>query len=369
VLAPLAIVLVAVLVAGGVLLSTSAKGHPTTKLQALTLSKQSALGLYPQPSGDNRTRSGGGEIYGPFVLTYQFEIGADFSEMSPSQSSYPAIGPSDPASQLQTWASQLGVSGAVVTTETGSSWSVGSDANLRDVSIVTLAKGRSGIVALTYRTGDEDSMFNACTPSSPPNLGPVYSDTPAMESAAATFISSLGLNFELGSPKLETGWPSPMYMGCGAVESMTQPILIDGVSTDQVVSFNFNGSGHIVYAGVPVFTLGAQSDYPLRSEAAAAAWLVQSTAPSTKATTTTTKTAPGSPYYGPALESGDLMVVKLRSATVALHAFWAADGSSWFLPVYQFKGDGYSSVVSPNPSPWTGSVLAVGPSYVTIPDQ
>lgn len=325
---------------------------------SLTLSVGSTRGLYPTRAG-GKGHLGVGVGYGPFVLLYQFKIGADFSDVPPSQFSYPAVGPSDPGSQLQTWAAQIGVPGAVVPDATAASWSVGSDANLRDVSIVTLGKDRSGILQFAYRTGDEDSMFDACTPSSPPNLGPVYSDQSAMVSSAKSFIASRGLSYTLGSPHLETGWPSPTYDGCGAMELMSQQILIDGVPTDQSVSFDFNSSGHVVDAYVPVFTVGQQANYPLVSEAAAATSLVQSTA---------YLSDPGSgngvPTTGP---DSHLMVIHLHSATVALRTFVTADGSIWFLPVYDFTGDGSLPIMTPNPYPWAGNVLAASPSAVTVP--
>jgi hypothetical protein len=230
-------------------------------------------------------------------------------------------------------------------------WFIGTDANLDDVSYATLAKDfgyeGSGLYEFTYATGDENSFSDACTPTSPPNLGTVYANKPGMEASASTFLASLNLSYSLDAPTFNTGWPNPTYMGCGATELMSEQILVEGVSTDQSVSFSFNSTGQIVSAQTPVFSVGAQADYPLESQSDAANSLVQSN--------------PTSPPTG-----AELVTVKLKSALVSLNAFQVADGSTWFLPVYQFEGDGYSLNVRPDPLAWTGAVLAVGPPNVTV---
>jgi hypothetical protein len=230
-------------------------------------------------------------------------------------------------------------------------WFIGTDANLDDVSYATLAKdfgyGGSGLYEFTYGTGDQNPFSDACTPNSPPNMGTVYANKEGMEASASTFLTSFGLNYSLVNPNFNTGWPNPTYSGCGATESMSEQILIDGVSTDQSVNFSFNSTGRIVSAQTPVFSIGTQASFPLDSQSVAASSLVQS-----------------NPAASPS--GAELVTVKLKSAQVSLNAFQLADGSTWFLPVYQFEGDGYSQNVSPDPLAWAGAVLAVGPPDVTV---
>jgi hypothetical protein len=396
VLVPLATLAAATLALVGLVVTAGAPAAPLAALRLYGTPTQPSFGAPPYHVGfwstvgapaapvysqsadaNHQELQGASTSYGPptplHPLTYHYVPGSPFATTVPAQDAYEALAPADPQGELARWATTLGVRGAVVETRPAVSWHVGSEANPKVASKLSLdwdygsTPDASGLYVLSYVSGDVDPFTDGCTATSAANTGTVDASTRAMQSLSKALVASLGLHYELGPATYVTTWPDPEFPGCAATESQSQPILVDGTPTDQFVRTYFSSTGRLVDATTPVFTFGPGVAYPLRSPSAITASLVQRTQPVAPRTPVRAGHHQATASASPATSGKYQVTVRLTNASVSLRAFETSDGVAWFLPVYGLSGEGYSDIFTTSPMAWSGIALAVTPSEVTVP--
>jgi hypothetical protein len=285
-----------------------------------------------------------------------------FSTAAPALAAVRVVGPTSPTGVLAAIASTLRVDGAVKHVA-ASAWRLGVVSGPHGAA--GLYRSTSGLYEFAYVRGGGANASAPC--SRGPATGAVDADRFAMGSTTSNLLASLGLHYELAAPTFQVRWSRAGRAGCDGITTLREPILVDGVSTGQAVQTTFDPSGRLVAASFPVFMLGGTAPYPLVSPATAASTLVRSSPDlgvlerGHGKAATPTGSAPSSRTGG----LRDLLIVELRSSSIALRAFTTTSGATWLLPVYTLSGDGYTDVAA-SPTAWSGDVLATAAPLVRI---
>jgi hypothetical protein len=128
-------------------------------------------------------------------------------------------------------------------------------------------------------------------------------------------------------------------------------VSVDGLSTDQNVSFSVDANNDLVYAQGPAFRVDPSTDYPLQSPLQGVSTLNETEHSKFSAASGSASAAP-------------IVQATLNSASLSLASYQLSDGTTWLLPLYTYAG----TVVRANGASATGtwSEIAIDPSYVHI---
>lgn len=208
-----------------------------------------------------------------------------------------------------------------------------------------LVRGRSG-ASLDYQEASVPQWYYS---SSSPTIAPAtYSDVAtgvprhrALEATVTRYLARLGFTYRVTAPRfadMTVAGVSGTTPTMTDEETMTATVVVDGVATDQTVTFTVDRRDSVLYAAGPDLGIEARYAYPLRSPADGVAAL-------------------NSARHA----TGDRTAVTLVAATTSLRAFRLSGHATWLLPVY-----GYRAATARRPSVVVASVLAVDPAYLRI---
>ena len=344
-----------------------------------------AIGSTSHAKSDVPASSVGGAM--AVFARYQFHAGDTLSADPATTSSYQLQVPGDPSSEAQRVAAIFGVSGAAVDTNgDGSDWTVGSGTG------PTLDYQNNGGVPQWYFTSSSSPA--ATTTSTSAATGPAVSND-VVAADAQRYLQQLGYDFTVTDPQFSTSTittTDPASTSNQATVSYT--VVVDGISSDQSVSFTVDENNQLVDASGPSFHVSSSTDYPLISPTDGVATLNAQQAaefassgtdqssqdsssttpvvtPPTTATTTPGSSAPGSSGSVGSSDTTTTVVagppiidVTLNDASVSLQTYDTTDGSVWMLPVYEYTGTFNATDGSLQTSTW--SLLAVQPAYVDV---
>jgi hypothetical protein len=303
--------------------------------------------------------------FGPTTFTYLYELGSLLPASAPPVDAYAAIAPKDPSRVLAAGAARLGLSGPV-TKGAASTWQLGSEANPSQVGVAVLDRSASGLLSFRYLRGDLIQLASRCASGAP--SGAVDTDRLAMSTTLTGLLQTLGARYSIGDPTYTTAWSRAGRAGCDGTVVMTSGVLVGGEPTDLSVQVAFDPSGAVVEASAPVFRSGSGAPYPLVSPARAAASLVASSVEGIHRRSSGTPAVVQQDLNGSSSEwstSSHLMVVELHPPSVGLEAFATTLGTTWLLPVYAFRGDGYVQGAASQVD-WSGDVLAAASPLVRV---
>ncbi|HEV3212251.1 MAG TPA: hypothetical protein VGZ03_02530 [Acidimicrobiales bacterium] len=291
-------------------------------------------------------------------------VSAQLPTSTPAVVAYQAISPASPARVLATSASALRLDGAVHRL-TDSAWQLGSGSSARG-AITGLYRSPSGLYDFQYLRGDLAHPTRCVAGAA---AGAVDTDRLAMSATVGNVLSALGLRYELAPATYRTTWARVGRAGCRGIAVLGETILVNGITTDQVVQAAFDPAGRLVAASLPVFMLGRTASYPLLSPAVAADALARSSASAAGR-----PTGPG--HRASQAQAGgifrdrygvpvSLNIVEVRSSSIELRAFATTSGATWLVPVYALRGDGYTELAA-GPAAWSGDVIATASPLVRV---
>lgn len=281
---------------------------------------------------------------------------------SPALTSTPATGlsyqlktPSDVATEALRVAAVFGVTASPITVTGGS-----------NNSTVTDSSGKS----LDYESTGLSQWYYSS--SSPPVAPATASDSSSatlpshavLEGDVQNYLTKLNYGYTVSSPSFSTATVSTTNaQGSTRIstntETVTYVVGVEGIATDQSVTFTVDTKNNVLYASGPAFSVASSSNYPLQNPADGVATLnaeQQNSSPSTSSTSAGFTSA--SPAGPPIVE------VSLNSASLSLATYQLTDGTTWLLPVYDYAGDTTNANGIVTLSDWYE--LAVDPSYVRI---
>ncbi|MGC1239249.1 MAG: hypothetical protein WA860_10715 [Acidimicrobiales bacterium] len=273
-----------------------------------------------------------------------FAAGASLSNSSSSTSSYQLQIPASAATETVRVASIFGVSGTPH--EASGNWTVTSP---------------SGATVDYDTTGLPQWYYSSTTPAIAPAT---YSSSataavPSHATLAADaqgYLAKLAYGYDVSSPDFSTSTTSTTAQN-GTQSSQSQEevsyvVSVNGLATDQTVSFSVDSQNNLVYAQGPAFHVAVGTSYPLQSPANGV-----STLNATEQAAYPTST--GANAKGP-----PIVHAMVNSASLSLATYELKDGTTWLLPLYTYSGN--VSQKDGTRSSGTWSELALEPSYVQI---
>ena len=302
-----------------------------------------------------------------FYEEIDFHAGSGLAATAPSAPSYPLSVPRDAASEASRIAAVFGVSGTPVPgVGDGGDW------------IVTSTSGAS----LDYENGGVPQWYySSSSPAVAPATEsdsasvPVPSDV-TLASDVNGYLAALGFSYSIASPDFSTSTISETNASGGpssvSTADVTYTVVVDGVATDQSVSFSVNSHNQVLNASGPDVHVGAATNYPLQSPLAAVAALnaaqrakYSSTTPtSANGTGSSSGSSPGSSSPGTTTAGPPVVNATLTSDTISLATYQLTSGALWFLPVYDYRGQVTNANGMVSSGTW--SELAIDPSYVHV---
>lgn len=318
------------------------------------LAIQSTSGAHSLKSASLPT-SGAMQIYQEF----NFTASPGLTATTPTSSSYELQIPSSGSNEAVRVAKIFGVSGSPVNTSgDGVDWTV---------------TGPSGS-SLDYADSWVPEWSYAASPATM-STDFLPSDLPSQSTLANdvhSYLAKLGYGYTLSAPSFgtTTSTSNTTTPGSTSTADVTYSVAVDGMSTDQYVSFSVDANNNVVNASGPAFRVGSSPVYPLQSLAAGVAALnveQQSRYPATSPQT--------SPPTGTGLNTGGtntsttpagppIVDVTLNFESLSLETYQLTDGSLWLLPVYDYTGVETNLDGSTSSATWYE--LAVDPSYVHV---
>jgi len=290
---------------------------------------------------------------------FNFTAGPALTATTPTNSSYELQIPSSGSNEAVRVAKIFGVSGSPVNTSADRvDWTV---------------TGPSGS-SLDYANSWVPEWSYAASPATM-STDFLPSDLPSQSTLAKdvqSYLAKLGYDYTLSAPSFgtTTSTSNTTTPGSTSTADVTYSVAVDGMSTDQYVSFSVDANNNVVNASGPAFSVGSSLVYPLRSLAAGVAALnveQQSRYPATSpqaspptgtdlnAGGTNTSTTPSGP---------PIVDVTLNADSLSLETYQLTDGSLWLLPVYDYTG--VETKLDGSTSSGTWYELAVDPSYVRV---
>jgi hypothetical protein len=273
-----------------------------------------------------------------------FAPAASLSTSSSSSSSYQLQIPQSGATEAARVASIFGVSG---TPHGGSSdWTV------------TSASGAT----LDYETTAIPQWYYS---SSTPAVAPATassSTTATMPSHATLaadaqgYLAQLAYGYGVSAPDYSTSTTSTTAangtQSSQSQEEVSYVVTVNGLATDQSVSFSVDAKNNLVYAQGPAFHVDPGTNYPLQSP-------VNGVSTLSATERATFPTSAGTSAQGP-----PIVHAKVNSASLSLATYQLKDGTTWLLPLYTYSGSVTQSNGTTSSGTW--SELALEPSYVQI---
>jgi hypothetical protein len=274
---------------------------------------------------------------------YKFSAGEALATATPSADSYRLTVPSNSARETAHLASIFHVYGSMVNSTTGNDagWTVNSATG------ASLEYQSTG-VPQWYYSSTSPVVAPATEPSTPVNPLPSQKTVAA---DAKHYLSLLGFRYRVTSPNFSTSATSTTAAkGTGHVTSITEDVtytvVVDGITTDQTVSFSVGAHNVLAYASGPAIDAVTPYSYPLESPAAGVAQL--NVAQKDRFALSTSR---------PAVKD-----VALDQASLTLQTYELKNGTRWFLPVYHYEGVVKSTTDRASTGTW--NELAIEPSYV-----
>jgi hypothetical protein len=268
----------------------------------------------------------------------RFIAGPGISKRAPSTASYQLDLPASAKAESTRLAGLFGVSGTP--TEHGDgNWTV---------------TNASGAVLNYDDVGVPQWYYSSTSPKVAPaeESGSVSIAMPShttIETDVQRYVSELGYNYPLGSPRFTTattstttpnGAPLTVYS-----ETASYSVIVHGTSTDQSLSFTFDPTNALLYAEGPAFHIDAGVNYPLQSPLAGVAALGSAEKRSFAAAAT--------PPTSNATVTRD---------SVSLAPYQLKNDTLWLLPLYTYSGSITGEKSTSAARTW--SELAVEPTYV-----
>jgi hypothetical protein len=273
------------------------------------------------------------------MATYEdvhFSAGPAISSSAPSIASYELKLPANPKTEIVRLAKVFDVTGT-----------------LYDQSGFTIASTSGATIA--YEDTDVPQWYySSRSPKVAPaeKSGSVSVAMPshtALESDVRRYVSQLGFNFTLSSPRFSTATTStttaagtPLTVSS---ETASYSVVVDGQATDESISFTFNPANTLLFAEGPAFRVRSGVSYPLLSPLAGVVALNSAEAHSFAATAKPPKAT-----------------ATVTSETVSLATYELKNGTLWLLPLYTYAGSVAPANGEAQLRNW--SELAVEPSYV-----
>jgi hypothetical protein len=171
------------------------------------------------------------------------------------------------------------------------------------------------------------------------------------------YLRHLGFDYAVASPVYSESTVSTT--GANGVqrsqsqEEVSYTVTVNGLHTDQTVSFTVNSHNALVYAQGPAFEVSSGTNYPL-----------QSPRNGVNALNSIERAAFASPTAGAVAASPAIVHEKLIVASLSLATFQLKNGTSWLLPLYTYSGSVGQKSGPPTGRTW--SVIAIEPSYVRL---
>jgi hypothetical protein len=273
-----------------------------------------------------------------------FAPAASLSTSSSSSSSYQLQIPQSGATEAARVASIFGVSG---TPHGGSSdWTVTSPSG----------------AALDYETTAIPQWYYS---SSTPAVAPATassSTTATMPSHATLaadaqgYLAQLAYGYGVSAPDYSTSTTSTTAangtQSSQSQEEVSYVVTVNGLATDQSVSFSVDAKNNLVYAQGPAFHVDPGTNYPLQSP-------VNGVSTLNATERATFPTSAGTSAQGP-----PIVHATVNSASLSLATYQLKDGTTWLLPLYTYSGSVTQSNGTTSSGTW--SELALEPSYVQI---
>jgi hypothetical protein len=273
-----------------------------------------------------------------------FAPAASLSSSSSSSSSYQLQIPQSGATEAARVASIFGVSG---TPHGGSSdWTVTSPSG----------------AALDYETTAIPQWYYS---SSTPAVAPATassSTTATMPSHATLaadaqgYLAQLAYGYGVSAPDYSTSTTSTTAangtQSSQSQEEVSYVVTVNGLATDQSVSFSVDAKNNLVYAQGPAFHVEPGTNYPLQSP-------VNGVSTLNATERATFPTSAGTSAQGP-----PIVHATVNSASLSLATYQLKDGTTWLLPLYTYSGSVTQSNGTTSSGTW--SELALEPSYVQI---
>ncbi|HEY5438640.1 MAG TPA: hypothetical protein VIJ99_07045 [Acidimicrobiales bacterium] len=322
---------------------------------------------------------------------FNFTAGPNLSASAGSGAAYQLSFPTSGSAEDSRVAAIFGVSGAPVDQNgDGSDWTI-NNANGGEVDYANYG----GVPEFQY---NHFTTASSTSVTSDGGAGNVPSQS-TLEGDVQNYLGQLGYGYQVANPSFSTQTDVTSSPGQADVttyeESVDYTVVVDGMTTDQNVSFTVDQNNSIVSANGPAFTTMPVVQYPLQSPVAAVTVLEAQqqslfangngsggsveplTAPTTTSpaagtgTSTGTATPPPTPTPGSndtttTAPSGPPIVnVTLDSDTVSLQSYVLTDNSVWLLPIYTFTGTVTNADGTTYTSTW--STIAVDPAYIQAP--
>lgn len=326
---------------------------PGTTLPVLALQATSGANV-PATSASGYT--GAMQIY----VKFNFSAGPGLSTTTPISASYQLQVPSSGATETSRLAQIFGISGSPVNTSgDGVDWSV------TDASGSSLDYANSGVPQWSY----------SATPSTT-STDSSLSDLPSQSTLANDvrhYLSMMGYGYSVSAPSFGASTATDATSASStSTEDVTYTVDVDGMSTNQTVSFSVDANNKVVNAAGPAFNVTSTTNYPLQSLAAGVSALnveqqkkCPATSPETSTPGTSAGTTAGSSGTTSTTPTGPPIVdVTLNSDSITLATYQLTDGSVWLLPVYNYEGVEKNINGSSSSGSW--HELAVDPSYVHV---
>jgi hypothetical protein len=273
-----------------------------------------------------------------------FAPGASLSTSSPATSSYQLQIPASAGAEAARVASIFGVSGSPH--EASGDWTVTSPSG------ATLDYETTGLPQWYY-SPSTPAIAPATVSSSATASMPSHA---TLTTDAHVYLAKLAYGYDVSSPDFSTSTSSTTAQN-GTQSSQSQEevsyiITVNGLETDQSVSFSVDSQNNLVYAQGPAFHLAAGTKYPLQSPASGVSTLNATERAAYPAST-------GAGAQGP-----PIVDATVNSASVSLATYQLKDGSTWLLPLYTYSGNVTQKDGTTSSGTW--SELALEPSYVQI---
>jgi hypothetical protein len=319
------------------------------------LAIQSTSGAHAPKSAKLPT-AGAMQIYEEF----NFTAGPGLTAATPTSPSYELQIPSSGSDEAVRVAKVFGVSGSPVNTSGASvDWTVTSSSGS------SLDYANSWVPEWSYAASPA-TMSTDFLPSDLPSQSTLAKDV-------QSYLAKLGYDYTLSAPSFgtTTSTSNTTTPGSTSTADVTYSVAVNGMSTDQYVSFSVDANNNVVNASGPAFSVGSSLVYPLQSLAAGVAALnveQQSRYPATSpqasppptgtglnAGGTNTSTTPAGP---------PIVDVTLNFDSLSLETYQLTGGSLWLLPVYDYTG--VEANLDGSTSRGTWYELAVDPSYVHV---
>jgi hypothetical protein len=269
-----------------------------------------------------------------------FSAGPEIASTAPRVASYELKRPTNPKVEIKRVAEVFGLSGTVERTAFANGFSITSPSG----------------AAISYWTSDVPQWeYSSTSPRVAPaeesgSASVAMPNHAAVESLVRRYVAQLGYNYALSSPSFSTATTSTTTPSGAPLtvssETASYTVIVQGVRTDQSISFTVDPSDRLLYAEGPAFDVGTSASYPLVSPLTAVAELntaevhsfsAVAKPPSAKAT--------------------------LARDTISLASYQLKNGALWLLPLYTYSGS-----VTPlhgATAARTWSELAIEPAYVT----